>query len=105
MSQKEYIVTVYRDRGLSICTREEWDKAAQQAALKRAQHRENFFGALMWLAFLWLMGAMGAMENDEIGLAVGAVHSILALAAMALCAGQAHAFYGQGDKAAWKKKK
>lgn len=103
MSQKEYIITVHRCGALSICTREERDEAAHRTDLKRARRREAIFGTLGWLAFLWLMGAVGGMDMGTMGLATGAIHSILALAAMIFCAGQAHAFYGQEAAATWNK--
>lgn len=40
----------------------------------------KFFGVLAFLAFFWLYGAIGAVEQDMLSLGTGTLHMILALA-------------------------
>lgn len=40
----------------------------------------KLFGVLAFLAFFWLYGAIGAVEQDMLSLSTGTIHMILALA-------------------------
>lgn len=48
--------------------------------MEEGNRMRKFFGVLAFLAFFWLYGAIGAVEQDMLSLGTGTLHMILALA-------------------------